>query len=99
MSNLLTAMNEFVIPGNAECAYPGSVLTYTCTAVCRGSTLWDGTAFDCDENGILLRHDQFTSGGIGQDCNNGAIVGQSLRAENDCYTSELNVTTSSDLNN
>ena len=33
------------------------------------------------------------------DCNDGAIVGQSLRVEDDCYTSQLSVTISLDLNN
>ena len=77
------------------------MLTYTCTAGGRGSTLWTGSAFICDENGnsILLRHDRFSSGSIDGVCNNGAIVGRSLGVKDGCYTSELNVTISPTLNN
>lgn len=58
-----------------------------------------GTAFNCGANGILLRHDRFASRGIDGVCNSGAIVGRSLGVENECYTSELNVTISPTLNN
>ena len=76
------------------------MLTFTCTAVGPGSTLWEGSAFECNENGdgILLRHERFATGVSGT-CNNGAIVGRSLEVVDDCYTSQLNVTVSSDLNN
>ena len=62
-----------------------------------GYTVWQGTAFDCS-SGIALFHGRFTSdeGAYGE-CNNGAIIGQSLRAENDTYTSQLNVKVSSDM--
>ena len=64
-----------------------------------GLTFWTGTAFDCPaiENGIILRHILFlstyrTSG----ECNNGAIVARSLPVEGNNYTSQLNVTLTSD---
>ena len=65
-----------------------------------GSTLWEGTAFDCfeTEDSILLRHSLFGSGGITGQCNNGAITGQSIGVENECYTSQLNVTVDPTLN-
>ena len=93
-----TARNGFVIPENTGCACPGAVLTYTCTAFGRGSTLWMGTAFNC-ANGILLRHGLFDSRDVTGVCNGGAIKGRSLGVENECYTSELNVTVSPTLNN
>ena len=88
------------MPENTGCACPGSVLTFTCTAVGGGSTLWDGSAFTCIENGnsIVLRHSLFDSGGIAGVCSNGAIMGRSIGVENGCYTSQLNVTVDPTLN-
>ena len=68
-----------------------------CTVVGAGSTLWEGTAFDCPSttDGIVLRHSQFNvpAGAFG-DCTNRTIVGRSLRVEGNCYISQLNVTVS-----
>lgn len=64
-----------------------------------GATLWNGTAFDCPTNEIILRNSRFSTGGISDDCNNGAITGQSVRVDNNCYTSQLNVAVSASLNN
>lgn len=76
------------------------MLTYTCTAVGTGNTLWTGTAFDCATNGIILRHERFAQlGGAVGECNNGAIDGQSVGVENNCYTSEIAVTVSATFNN
>ena len=93
--------NELAVLGNTGCACPGGMLTFNCTAVGLGSTLWIGTAFDCTDRGneILLRHRRFTTGGVNGTCNNGAIVGRSLEVVDNCYTSQLNVTVSSNLNN
>ena len=62
--------------------------------------LWTGTAFSCSGsiNDISLRHTQFNSGASGS-CNNDALMAKSIRVTNDCYTSQLNVTVSSTLNN
>ena len=89
------------MPANTGCACPGSVLTFTCMITGSGSTIWEGTAFNCDGNDILLRHDRFTdSGGVSDICNDGNIVGRSTGVENNnCYTSELNVMVSPSLNN
>ena len=75
---------------------------YTCTAVGGGSTLWRGSAFNsCPNNFINLRHSLFNSSErvAAGDCNNGAIVGMSLRVEDNCYTSQLSVRVSVDFNN
>ena len=68
----------------------------------NGTTLWEGTAFDCPStmNEIILRHSQFSMpGGTSKGCNHRAIMGRSLRVENNHYTSQLNVTVSASLNN
>ena len=95
-----TATSEFLLPPNTGCACTGSVLTYTCTAVGTGNTLWTGTSFDCATNGIILRHERFTqSGGAVGECNNGAILGRSTAVDNSCYTSQIDVTVSAAFNN
>ena len=63
-----------------------------------GATLWNGTAFNCFSDAILLLHYYYlsTDGAIGS-CNNGAIVGRSISVEgnNANYNSQLNVTVTS----
>ena len=98
----LLANNELQVPANVNCACPGQVLTYTCTVIGSGITVWNGTAFtDCSRstNDIPLRHTQFDSEGASGSCNNGAIRAQSVGVTNDCYTSQLNVTVSSTPSN
>ena len=65
-----------------------------------GTTVWKGTAFDCPSSSheIILLHIRFKNErGTHKACNNGTIVGQSLRVENTSYTSQLNVTVSSNM--
>ena len=50
-------------------------------------------------NEISLRHSRYTGGGTVGDCNDGAIVGRSLRRDGSCYTSQLTVTVGSNLLN
>ena len=91
------------VPGNTSCACSGEVLTFGCTTVGPGQTIWRGTAFKCtgESNEIILRHSEFDSPtGTSGTCNSGAIVGQSLRVENtNCYVSQLNITIQSLFNN
>ena len=90
-----------MIPINTQCACPGDILTYTCTAVGGGTTLWGGTAFKCGRsNEIALRHSRFASGGINGTCNNGAILGQNIGVQdNNCFISQLNITVDAEFNN
>ena len=47
-----------------------------------------------------MRHSQFASPGTSGDCNNGAIVGQSIRVvDNTCFISQLIITVSSNFHN
>ena len=101
MSLFDAATPRLVVPPDSECACIGRTLTYTCTTVGRGSTLWTGSAFDCTNNWINLRHSLFNDSNRGAtgDCNNGAIVGQSIGVTDNCYTSQLLVRIIADLNN
>jgi hypothetical protein len=86
-----------------SCLCPGATvhnLTYECTTVGPGTTLWRGTAFNCSINGheISLRHTSFkTPDGAFDQCNNGNITGHSLRVEGDHYTSQIHVLFTPDL--
>ena len=86
--------------GNADCTCPEDILVLTCIVDGGVITLWRGTAFSCPttNNEILLRHTLIASRTASGACNNGAIVGRGLGEEDNVYTSQLNVTVSSDLN-
>ena len=78
-------------------ACPESTLTLECTVdgVLGDATVGKGTAFSCCDNSeIVLLHNQFgrVAGDIGQ-CNGGAIIGRSMRVENNnsTYISQLKV--------
>lgn len=90
------SLSTFMLKEGCICPEPSTVvnLTYECTTVGPGSTLWKGSAFNCAENGdeVALRHSLFSQpGGTTVQCNNGNIMGQSLRVENNLYTSRLHV--------
>ena len=94
------ATPEFSVPTNTGCICPDDELTFTCTAVGTGNTQWGGTAFDCPGNGFFLRHERFAGPrGVTAECNDGAIVGRSVGAENGCYTSQLRFTFTPSFNN
>ena len=62
--------------------------------------MWTGAGvFDCPNhsNEIVLRHINFGSSVMGE-CNAGAIIGQSLRVDGNCFTSELSVVYSESFN-
>ena len=92
------AENLFKSPVNATCACPGEVLTYTCTVVGGRATIWEGSAFDCAGDEIILRHSNFDETPQLGECNNGAIQGRSVGVNGMCFTSQLNVTVSAELN-
>ena len=80
-----------------QCICLGSTLTYECTVVGRvGATVWSGTAIDCYETDDItfLHLRRFTDI---KRCNNGAIIGRGIRVEENCYTSQLNITVGSNV--
>ena len=63
------------------------------------ATLWRGTAFgnDCE---VTLNHSRFSDiGGTAGTCNDLSIIGHSIGQPNDCYTSQLTVSVTSNLIN
>lgn len=101
---------ELLIPDSAKarlsalydgCACPGNVVVYECTVQGGLSTVWRGSAFDCNDNNniIILHHVWFgTETAVGE-CNNNNIVGRGLRTENSSFTSRLYVTICPQFNN
>ena len=85
----------------SECTCPGDTLTYECTAMGGGSTVWTGTFFfDClatTKDTVLLHRRFLSTTGTSATCNNGAIVARSLSVEGNNYTSQLNVTVTPDI--
>ena len=76
--------NEFL--ATSDCICSGQNFTYECSVTGGLFTVWSGSVISqgCE---ITLLHAQFDSStGI---CNNGAVVGQAVREENNCYTSQL----------
>ena len=83
-----------------ECVCPGyTTAVYKCTVVGNGFTQWAGSAFNCPNIGdeIFLSHPDFNDG-IRKECNNGAIIGQSIQVNGSCFVSQLTVNISKNLN-
>ena len=93
---IFTVLTRLQAPNNTGCACPNDVLSYTCTAVGAGITVWEVKALDCT---IVLRHNLFDSGSAFGECNDENIVGRSVGVDDDCYTSQLDVTVNLGLNN
>ena len=94
---VFAAIAELSVPPNAGCACSGDILIYSCTAIGAGNTLWEGSAFACVGNSIILRHSQFGVGVSGE-CNDGNIVARSVDITNNCYTSQLSFRVSPTFN-
>ena len=92
--------NCYTIPSylDAEqCGCPQYTVTYECTVEGDGLTLWKGDAMNCTDadNEIVFRHSQFDN--VTKICNAGAIRGQSLSIVDKEYTSQLNISLTSEL--
>ena len=83
-----------------DCTCRGHNVTYECTVIGSGATVWKGTAFDCSLTSnefVILHYINYTSQ-KSQTCNNGAIIGRVARAEADSYTSQITVQINDELN-
>ena len=90
---------QFIAPETHQCACSNTVLTFECTTDGFGTTLWNGTAFNCENRGnqILLLNSVFASGGTGSSgtCSDN-IVARGIKVDGRSHTSQLNVTVTSD---
>ena len=80
----------------SACTCLGLQVTFECIIAGRGATIWKGTVLSqCENSQILLRHSQFpqsvNNSGVSKVCNTsyGQIVGQSIEAVNETFTSHL----------
>ena len=75
-------------------------MTYECTVFGNGITIWKGTAFDCSltNNELAIFHTINFTSQRPLPCNNGAIVGRAVRAENGSYTSQIIIQVSNEFN-
>ncbi len=67
-----------------------------------GVTVWSGTIFDCPPvNAIQLAHVLYSGGTAAATCTSGGIIGNGTSVDTcgaeDCYTSELSVTISANM--
>ena len=62
-----------------------------------GSTVWQGSALQCQASEISLRHSQFINSQAHGQCNDGAIVARSVGSQDECYTSMLSVTVGQEM--
>lgn len=89
----LTAQNELTIKSSCTCS--GYNKVFDCSIVGEGTTVWQGSVFDCSTNDISLRHTNIASGVAIGVCNDGAIVGRGIAVNGSCYTSQLTVNVNS----
>ena len=94
-----------VKPEPVGCLCSGDVLTYECTVIGEGDagvTIWKGSAFDnhCEGSKMELQllHSRYnaTSGEV-KFCEDRILEARSVKVENNSYTSQLNVTLTSNI--
>ena len=92
-------ISEFI--PRSGCCCPGDQLTFDCLVEDGIATVWQGSAFDCNHEGmIILRHSQFSPQQPARgEYNDGRILARSIGVFNGTFMSQLNVTVSEDMNN
>ena len=78
-----------------NCICEGYTQVYECRVSGSGAIVWRGIAFDCSSssNEMVL----FQSSSDTEVCNDGAISGRIIRAENNTYISQLTVSVSAEM--
>lgn len=90
-----------ITSGSSCTTCPGQQLVLEC--IISGSeiqlTRWRGSALQCSsDSGISLRYGEFITSGYANDtCNNGAILATMTSIAGSCYTTQLIVNTSLNL--
>ena len=93
--NFASEVNIFL--ETSDCTCEGYNVTYQCTVVGQGATIWGGSAFRCSSTNNEITLFNTDRMGESRKCNDGKISGFSLTAENNSYTSQLNVLVSSEM--
>ena len=68
----------------------GDKLVFECTVEGGVATVWQGYVLECDNSNdkIVLLHSRFNTG-TSSSCSSEAVVGMSIRVENNLYISQL----------
>ena len=78
-------------------------MTYECTVCGEGATVWTGSFFDCTGGEIILRHRLFEGTSATGECNNGAVIANSIGVIDincsRCYSSQIHFSADNDKNN
>jgi hypothetical protein len=74
-------------------------VVYECTIMGSTATVWNGNAFNCPNthDEIILLHPFQSNVDHARTCNNGNIVGRSIKTDTNIHTSRLYVKVSNDL--
>ena len=92
-------INSALVAVNS-CTCEGYDQVYECRVTGSGITVWRGTAFNCPATGneIHFFHSRFDTETT-LTCNSGAIVGRTIRTENNIYVyiSQLTVSVSAEM--
>ena len=87
-----------------SCTCPGHEIVFECIIIDDGAaTIWQGTALEeCDNGILLLRHSQFNESygySLNRICGTiGQVTGRAVSAENQIYISQLILNFSQSLN-
>ena len=87
--SVLTDTDDFIAINNSNCVCEGYNLVYECSITGHGTIIWRGIAFECPHSSdeiVLFQN----SRGI-HVCNDGAITGRIIGADNNTYMSQLTV--------
>ena len=86
---------EFMVVNSSNCTCEGYNQVYECIVTGSGAIVWRGTAFDCSTSSNEMVLLQSSSGT--EVCNDGAISGCIIGADNNTYLSQLTVSVSAEM--
>ena len=94
--DIVAGTNELVKINGCMCE--GSHQVYDCTVARESATIWTGTAFNCPatNNEIIFQHG--ANGAVNASCNEGAVSGYIIRANDSSYTSRLSIFVTPEVN-
>lgn len=96
----LTGLSSLI--QTSECVCSGYRVTFECSVMGSGITVWQGSAFNCSNSGggISLRHSQYAHRAVYKECRNRNVSAHAIGiVENNIYVSELSLNVSMDMYN
>jgi hypothetical protein len=93
----LSGENVLVTVTVSNCTCEGYDQVYECRVTGSGATVWRGSAFNCPSKSNEISFLRLSPGIDFQECNDGAIIGRTIKDENNTYISQLTVSVSAEL--